>query len=561
MHRFTRTVLVLVVVTAVAAATGASGRAKTGRATSISDHRGGTLKLLAKSASGTLDPMINYTLAYWQLYQASYDGLLAFKKAGGNEAFTVVPDIAQSVPSPTNGGKKWVFKIRKGIKFSNGKTVKATDVAASYRRIFKVKSPTSGTFYAGIVGAKACLAHPAGCTLKGGVVANDKAGTVTINLVAPDPEFKYRVAVPHASILPANAPSKDSGTKPIPGTGAYYFASYEPNKQLVMKRNPYFKQWSAAAQPDGYVDQITESFGLTDEAEVTEIENGQGDWMLEQPPSDRLNEIGTKYASQVHISPLTAFWYVPMNTNLPPFNNLKARQALSYAVDRNATIKIFGGTNLATPSCQVLPAGFPGHKDYCPYTKNPGAKWSAPDMAKAKALVKASGTAGQKVTVVSSDDAVNKAVAVYLQSVLNQLGYKAKVKPISANIAFTYPQNTKNKVQINVQQWYQDYPTASDFLYILFGCESFHPGSDSSINMAGFCNKKINAKMHQALKVAVTNEQRANAMWSQVDRMVTDQAPMVTLFNPKHVDFVSKRVGNFTFSKEFYWLVARSWVQ
>ena len=58
------------------------------------------------------------------------------------------------MPTPTNGGKKWVFKIRKGIKFSNGKTVTPTDVAASFRRIFKVKSPTSGTFYAGIVGAR-----------------------------------------------------------------------------------------------------------------------------------------------------------------------------------------------------------------------------------------------------------------------------------------------------------------------------------------------------------------------------------------------------------------------
>ena len=57
-----------------------------------------------------------------------------------------------------------------------------------------------------------------------------------------------------------------------------------------------------------------------------------------------------------------------------------------------------------------------------------------------------------------------------------------------------------------MQQWYQDYPAASDFLYILFGCESFHPGSDSSINMAGFCNKKINAQMHAALNRAVTNE-------------------------------------------------------
>jgi peptide/nickel transport system substrate-binding protein len=234
---------------------------------------------------------------------------------------------------------------------------------------------------------------------------------------------------------------------------------------------------------------------------------------------------------------------------------------LSYAIDRNAAVKIFGGPKLATTSCQVLPPGFPGHKDYCPYTKNPGTRWSAPDMAKAKALVKASGTTGQKVTVVSADDSVNKGMAVYVQSVLNQLGYKAKVKPISANISFTYPQNTKNKVQINVQQWYQDYPAASDFLYVLFGCEAFHPGSDSSINMAGFCNKKINAQMHKALNLAVTNVQQANALWAKIDRMVTDQAPMVTLFNPSYVDFVSKRVGNFTFSKEFHWLVAKSWVQ
>jgi peptide/nickel transport system substrate-binding protein len=271
--------------------------------------------------------------------------------------------------------------------------------------------------------------------------------------------------------------------------------------------------------------------------------------------------MGTKYAPQVKIETLTAFWYLPMNTNLPPFNNLKARQAVNYAIDRNAAVKIIGGPKLATPSCQVLPPGFPGHQDYCPYTRNPPKTWSAPDLAKAKQLVKESGTAGQKVAVVTSDDEVNKAMGVYIQSILNQLGYKASVKPISNNIFFTYAQNTKNKVQINVQQWYQDYPAASDFLYILFGCESFHPGSDSSINIAGFCNKGINAQMHKALKLAVTNEPAANALWSTIDKSVTDQSPMATLFTPKHIDFVSKRVGNFVFSKQFYWLVDQSWVQ
>ena len=524
-------------------------------------HRGGTLKLLAKAAAGTLDPQVNYTLQYWQLYQATYDGLLAFKKAGGSAAFEVVPDLAQSIPKPTNGGKTWVFTLRKGIKFSNGQPVTVKDVVASLQRIFKVKSPTSGSFYAGIIGAKACLAKPASCTLKGGVSANAKANTVTINLIASDPEFKYKLAVPHASIVPASSPPNDAGTKPIPTTGPYYFASYNPNKQLVLKRNPYYKEWSKDAAPDGYPDQITQSYGLTVEAQITAIENGQYDWTLESPPADRLNEMGTKYASQTHVETLTAFWYAPMNTRLAPFNNVKARQAVNYAIDRNALVKIFGGPKLATPSCQVLPPGFPGHVDYCPYTKNPGKTWSAPDLAKAKQLVKESGTAGQKVAVVSADDEVNKATAVYLQSVLNSIGYKASVKPISGNIFFTYAQNTKNKVQINVQQWYQDYPAASDFLYVLFGCESFHPGSDSSINIAGFCDKSINAKMHHALATALTNETAANAEWAKIDKLVTDAAPMATLFTPKHIDFLSKRVSNFVFSKQFYWLVDQSWVQ
>ena len=556
-------VVALAVVTAAYANTSSTRRSTgaEGRQQLMADHRGGTLKLLAKAAGGTLDPQVNYTLQYWQLYQAAYDGLLAFTKAGGQAAFNVVPDIAEKIPTPTNGGKTWVFKIRRGIKFSNGKEVTPADVVASFQRIFKVKSPTSGGFYAGIIGADACLKTPATCTLKGGISANTAARTVTINLKAPDPEFKYKLAVPHASILPAGSPPRDAGTTPLPGTGAYYFASYNPTKQLVMKRNPHFKQWSAAAQPDGYPDEIVQSFGLTVEAQITAIQNGQADWTLEQPPADRLGELSTKYASQVHVETLTAFWYAPMNTNLAPFNNVKARQAVNYAIDRNAAVKIFGGPKLAVPSCQVLPPGFPGYKAYCPYTKKPGTTWSAPDLAKAKALVKQSGTAGQKVAVLSSDDEVNKAMGVYLQSVLNQIGYKATVKPISGNIFFTYVQNTKNKVQINVQQWYQDYPAASDFLYILFGCESFHPGSDSSINIAGFCDKKINAQMHKALDLGTRDETGANALWSRIDRMVTDQAPMATLFTPKHIDFVSKRVGNFTFSKQFYWLVDQSWVK
>jgi peptide/nickel transport system substrate-binding protein len=156
---------------------------------------------------------------------------------------------------------------------------------------------------------------------------------------------------------------------------------------------------------------------------------------------------------------------------------------------------------------------------------------------------------------------VNKAIGEYLQSMLTSIGYKATLKPISGNIQFTYIQNTKNKVQISLTSWYQDYPAASDFLNVLESCASFTPGSDSSINIAGFCDKGIDAQMQHALVTGRTDEQAANTEWAAVDKAVMAKAPVAPLFTPKLVDFVSKRVGNYQFSKQFYMLVSQLWVK
>ena len=525
------------------------------------EHRGGTMRIIARAAAGTVDPHINYTLQYWQIYQSLYDGLVGFQKAAGADGFIKVPNLAEEFPAPTNDGKTYVFKIRKGIKFSNGNELGVKDVVASLQRIFKVSSPTAGGFYSVIVGADKCLADAKSCTLEGGVIGDEAAGTVTINLTRSDAEIFDKLALPHAAILPADSPTEDVGSNPLPGTGPYMISAYDPNKGMTLSRNPHFKVWSEQAQPDGYPDVVQYDFGPTEEAQVTAVQNGEADWMFDEPPADRLTEMGTKNKDQVFVTPLTAWWYVPMNTRLAPFDNVKVRQAVNFAIDRNALVNLFGGPVLASPVCQVLPPGFPGHEDYCPYTKDPGAKWSAPDMEKAKQLVEESGTKGQKVTIIAEDKTVSKSIGVYLQSVLTELGYEVDVKPISPNIQFTYIQNTNNKTQMSITQWYQDYPAASDFLNILFGCSSFTEGSDSSINIAGFCDKDIDAKMQEALALGVTDPDAANKMWAEIDKAVTDQAPAAALFTPKHLDFVSKRLGNFQFNSQFYFMVTQAWVQ
>ncbi|WP_327086564.1 ABC transporter substrate-binding protein [Nonomuraea sp. NBC_01738] len=516
-------------------------------------HKGGTLKLLAKSGDGTLDPHINYSNGNWQVFQAMYDGLLAFKKVGGEASYELTPDLAEAMPQVAPDGKSYTFTLRKGVKFSNGDEVTVDDVKASFERIYKASGPTSGTFFAGIVGAAACVKKPEGCTLDKGVVVDKAKNTVTINLEAPDSEFPLKLALPHSVILPKATPGKDQGTKPIPGTGPYAAASYDPNKELKLVRNSHFTEWSREAQPQGYPDEIVYSYGLTVEAAVTAIQNGQADWSFDPLPADRLTEIGSKYASQAHVNPLSAFWYMPLNTRIAPFDKPEARQALQWAIDRAAVVKMYGGANLAAPACTLLPAGIPGHADFCDYPKQ--------DLEKAKQLVQQSGTAGQEVAVVVADEDVSKQIGEYVRSVLEQIGYKAKLKVISTNIHFTYVQNSKNQVQLSVTQWYADYPAASDFLHVLLSCASFREGSDASINMAAFCDKDMDAKMAEAMKLDQTDKNAANTKWGEIDRELMRKSPIVPLFQPKQVDFVSSRVGNYGFHKQFFMLLDQLWVK
>jgi peptide/nickel transport system substrate-binding protein len=531
------------------------------RAALMHAHRGGTLNLSSYQASGTIDPQISYESDLWQTFFVTQDGLLGFRKAEGKAGMEVVPDLAETMPDIADGGLTYLFHLRHGLKFSTGQDITVADVVASYQRMFKVLGPNIGSWYNIIVGADACLKAPPTCTLAGGVQADPQANTITIRLTHPDSEFLQKIALPFAVILPANTSPHDLGTTPPAATGPYMIQSYNPVREMVLVRNPFFHEWSADAQPDGFADRILYRYGLQNESEVTAIENGALDWMADPPPLDRLAEIGGEHTSLAHIDPMLAYYYVTMNTNLAPFNNVQARRAMAFAINRRVAVNLYGGPALGTPLCQLLPAGLVGYAPYCPFTKNPGEAWSAPDLAQARALVKASGTAGTKVTLICSDREVERSIGIYLQSVLNDIGYQASLHSISYNIRDTYLQNSSNHVQIGLTDWYQDYPSPSDFLNVLLSCASFHPGSDASINMSGFCNPAIDARMQQAMDAAEHDPDAAARQWAALDHTLTDLAPLTTLFQIHKLDVVSARVGHFSFSPLFHFIFSNAWVQ
>src|SRR5215467_11202228 len=543
-----------------AACGGSSGSSTTTPQTT--GHKGGTFTILANSAFGVADPAQNYTLEEWQLLIDTHDGLVSFAKAAGAAGNKIVPDLATSIPVPTNGGKTYLFHIRKGIKFSNGQTLKPSDFVTTFERQFTVPGPTS--FYSGIVGANKCSTK--GCSLTKGVVANDSAYTLTINLTAPDPELMDQLSLPFAFAVPAGTSPKLTGNNVPPGTGPYMWKSYNPNTQAVLVRNPYFHVWSAQAQPAGYPNEIVEKYGLLVSDEVTQVLNGGANEVFDgdQIPSDQLSRLNSpKYSGQVHVNTLTADWYFALNTRRPPFNNLMARQAINYAANRTAYVKIFGGPSLAVPTCQVLPPGFPSYSPYCPYTSGSShTKWTAPDLAKAKQLVKQSGTAGMKVVVDATTDQVGKALAEQMVSDLNSIGYKASTQLLSSSVQYNFVQNSSNSGKWNVgySQWFQDYPAASDFLNVLLGCGTIHPNSDASPNIAAFCQKNIQSQINQAEASAATNPSEAATLWTQIDREDTNAAPWVAMFNPKQIDVLSKNVHGYKWNPVWNIMIDQLWL-
>ncbi len=539
---------------------GASGSSPS-TSSSATARSGGTFTILANSAFGVADPAQNYTLEEWQLLINTHDGLTQFARVAGVPGTKIVPDLATSIPTPTNGGKTYVFHIRRGIKFSNGQTLTPSAFVTTFERQFTVPGPTS--FYSGIVGASACSTK--GCNLSKGVVANDSAYTLTINLTAPDAELMDQLALPFAYAVPPNTPLKLTGNNVPPGTGPYMWKSYNPNTEAVLVRNPYFHVWNKEAQPAGYPNEIIEKYGLQVSNEVTEVENGEANEVFDgdQIPSDQLTQLNSaKYAGQVHVNTLTADWYMALNTKQPPFNNVKARQAINYAANRSAYVKIAGGPSLAVPACQILPPNFPSYKPYCPFTTGAQTVWSGPNLAKAKALVKASGTAGEHVIVDGTNDQVGTALVQQMISDLDSIGYKATPQLLSASIQYPYVQNSTNSTKWNVgwSAWYQDYPAPADFLNVLLGCGSIHPNSDASPNIAAFCDPSIQAQINKAEAEEATNPSAAAALWTQIDHEDTLQAPWVDLYNPKQIDFLSKNVHGYEWNPQWYILIDQLWL-
>lgn len=351
----------------------------------------------------------------------------------------------------------------------------------------------------------------------------------------------------------------------LPATGPYLTKSLVPGRTWILVRNPMFRQWARQAQPGGYPDRIVMRLNVPSDQAVKAVEHGRADVLLSAPPAS-IGQLATLYAGQLHSGPQANTLAFTLNTRVAPFSNLAARQAVNYAIDRNEIVALNGGPLTVQPTCQILPPALPGYQPYCPYTILPSASghWTAPNLALARRLVRASGTRGDKVTVLGSNEGPpgpSLATGRYLVSVLDQLGYRATLRTTGPLRYYKVLDNSRERVQIGFDGWQVDFPAPSDFIDPLFTCASFVPNSPDNVNTAEFCDPRIDAQGQRALALQVGDPAEAAGQWARIDREIVNQAPWVPLYNPRTLTVVAQRVGNYQFHPYWGLLIDQLWVR
>jgi peptide/nickel transport system substrate-binding protein len=525
---------------------------------SATEHRGGTLRVSSSDDAPTsLDPAIaayNDTLE-GQILAITNDGLLSYDKVGGPGSATLVPDLASALPEVSTDGLTYRFPLREGIVYSTGEPVRPEDFRHAVERLIAMGVEVAPLFKT-IDGAEACIEEPTTCDLSGSIIADAEA--VTFHLVRPDPELPYKLALPAAYPVPVEIAAKDQALEPVPATGPYMIAEAGADG-VELVRNPEFREWSGAAQPDGFVDAISWRFGQDPESAFDRLTAGELDWMTDVPQPEDLASLQAEHPDQVVVWPLAATSWLGFNVLAPPFDDVRVRQALNYAVDRGHMVELRGGEASYRPTCQVLPPNFQGYEPFCPYTLDPDSgAWSAPDRDRAHALIEDAGAMGEKVTVWVVDDAFYSGVEIsrYIVEVLNELGLRVDLKIVGTVDKWFDAINT-GEAQAYLGGWISNYPTASDFINTKVLCSSTGGWGKYS----GLCSESLNAMFEEALRLQETDPAAANSAWTDLDHQLVEEAIVAPVHNPVSTFAFSSRVGNIQVHPKWGILLTRLWVQ
>jgi peptide/nickel transport system substrate-binding protein/oligopeptide transport system substrate-binding protein len=488
--------------------------------------QGGDIVVTYKDDISTLDPAIGYDWVNWSMIKSLYSRLMDYEPGTPN----LVPSLAESF-TVSPDGLTYAFKLRKGVKFSNGREVVASDVKYSIERAVDPKTQGPGAGFFGAIKGFEDVSGGKATTLSG--IETPDASTVVFNLSRPDATFLHVLAINFASVVPkeaVEAAAGDFGKKPV-GSGTFVLKDWTIGQKLVFERN---KDYFVKDVP--HIDSFSVEVGQEPLVALLRLQKGEVDIAGDGIPPAKFLEIknSTDGAKMIVDGDQLHTGYVTLNTKVKPFDNVKVRQAMNMAINKDRITRILNGR--ATPANQPLPPLMPGYdKSFTGY---------AYDVAKAKALLAEAGFAdGFSTVLYSTNTDPQPRIAQAIQQDLAAVGVKAEIRALAqANvIAAGGTEGEAPMIWSGGMAWIADFPDPSNFYGPILGCSGAVQGG---WNWSWYCNADLDKRAIAADSMSdPAKSAERTAAWGKVFTDIMADAPWVPVINERRVVAKSLRMG------------------
>ena len=528
---------VMMLAGAIVAGTATSARKPAAKPASKHALKGGTLRVNASNTDFPFtDPALALDTMTWSMLYTTQILLVNFPEKNGQAGSILYPEAATSFPTVSRNGKTYTFHIRPGLKFSDGSAV----TAASYQRAWerdlspKMGSPVgvNDQFQSVVVGGQAFLDGKA--SKISGITA--KGLTLTFQLTRANPTFTSYLVMQWFGAVKPDMPYTESGVAVYPSAGPYYIQSRDVGKSLVEVRNPYYKG-SRPANPD----KIVWTMNTDQDQSLLQVKAGQADVDVQGPPPTANASLASQYGvnkQRFHVGGTSCLQYWALNTSRAPFNSPKARQAVNWAIDRPALVRLAGKFG-ARRTDQILVPGMPGYKPYNLYA----FRGANPNLAKKIDPL----LAGQTAVIFYPNTPLHVNMAQVIAYDLEKIGMKTKDEPIPGSIYARTLGTRGVNMDIAWSGWCADYVDPFDYINVNLDGRSIQ--AQNNLNFAYLNNAKLNKAMDAAANL--TGTARTKSYQTLDYQIMKNYAPWVPYAIKNGVFFTSNRTHNYVYSSYF----------
>jgi peptide/nickel transport system substrate-binding protein/oligopeptide transport system substrate-binding protein len=471
------------------------------------------LRLASNDDVPTLDPAVGYDTASWTFEQAIFDTLVRY----GDDDVELHPAVATSWESSPDA-TVFTFHLRNDVRFTNGRPVTAADFKYGIERVSDPATLSKGMeYYQEIAGAAEFAAHRKPHV--DGIETPDPY-TIIFRLTGPDPIFPHKLAMPFASAVPREVVEKwgEDFSRHVVGSGAFKLREWIGGQRIVLEKNHDY--W---VKGEPRLDGVAEQVGVNGELQWLKFESSEIDVHDAIPPSEFPYVIKTPALRALTLNKSTVTTsYLGMNCRMPPFDDVRVRQAFNYGINKEKLIAVINGRGVAARG--VLPPNLPGY--------DPDVRGYNYDPAKARALLEqAHFPHDLKPVLWFRADQTGEMLAESVQQDLALVGVSVRLKPVAWGPLLEAIRQPKN-VQLFMNGWEADFPDPENFLSVLLSRKQFGSNNDTF-----YTNPEVDKLLDQA--ALMTDFKKRYALYDQAQRIVIADAPWVFLLHP--VNYVIRK--------------------